>query len=77
MMDYTVSRSFSFAPFSPAIRDRLTSLALLAFYPLPIILWWNSFEDIISNSAFDIIKLAYWDLYVTEDIVTFLIPTNS
>ena len=26
MMDYTVSRSFSFAPFSPAIRDSLTSL---------------------------------------------------
>ena len=44
---------------------------------LTIISWWNSFGDIISKSAFDIMKLAYGDLYVTEDIVTFMIPANS
>ena len=28
-------------------------------------------------STFDIMKLAYRDLYITKDIVTFMIPTNS
>ena len=31
-----------------------------------MILWWNSFEGIISKNAFDIMKLAYRDLYVTQ-----------
>ena len=59
MMDYTVSKKFSFPPFS-AIIDSLTNLEqFLSFINNFMVV---SYEDIIGKSAFDIMKLAYWDL---------------
>ena len=60
MMDYTVSRSFSLLNFLLHQAISLTSLdQFLSFTDSFMVV---SFEDIISKSAFDIMKLAYRDL---------------
>ena len=60
MMDYTVSRSFPLLNFLLHQTISLTSLdQFLSFTDNFMVV---SFEDIISKSAFDIMKLAYRDL---------------
>ena len=60
MMDYTVSRSFPLLNFLLHQRIRLTSLdQFLSFIDNFMVV---SFDDIISKSALDILKLAYRDL---------------
>ena len=60
MMDYTVSRSFPLLNFLLHQAISLTSLdQFLSFTDNFMVV---SFEDIISKSAFDIMKLAYRDL---------------
>ena len=60
MMEYTVSRSFPLLNFLLHQTNGLTSLdQFLSFTDNFVVV---SFEDMISKSAFDIIKLAYRDL---------------
>ena len=60
MMDYTVSTSFPLLNFLPHQAISLTSLdQRLSFTDNFMVV---SFENIISESAFDIMKLAYGDL---------------
>ena len=62
MMDYTVSRSFPLLNFLLHQTISLTSLdQLLSFTDIFMVV---TFEDIISKSAFDIMKLAYRDLKI-------------
>ena len=59
MMDYTVCRSFPLLHFPLHQAISLTSLhQFLPFTDFMAV----SFEDIISNGAFDVMKLAYRDL---------------
>ena len=59
-MDYAVSRSFSLLNFLLNQAISLTSLDQFLFFTDNFMV--VSFEDIISKTAFDIIKLAYQDL---------------
>ena len=60
MMDYTVSRSFPLLNF--LLHQAICLTSLDQFLSLTHNFMVVSFEDIISKSAFDIMKLAYWDL---------------
>ena len=70
MMDYTVSRSFPLLNFLLYQAISLTSLdQFLSFTDNFMVV---SFEDIISKSAFDIMKLAYRDLKLGNVLRVFL-----
>ena len=66
MTDYTVSRSFPLLNFLLHQAISLTSLdQFLSFTDNFMVV---SFEDIISKSAFDIMKLAYRDLKLGNEL---------
>ena len=70
MMDYTVSRSFPLLNFLLHQAISLTSLdQFLSFTDNFVVV---SFGDIISKSAFDIMKLPYWDLKLGNVLSIFL-----
>ena len=70
MMDYTLSRSFILLSFLLHQTISLTSFdQFLSFTDNFMVL---SFEDIISKSAFDIMKLAYRDLKLGNKLRAFL-----
>ena len=70
MTDYTVSRSFPLLNFLLHQAISLTSLdQFLSFTDNFMVV---SFEDIISKSAFDIMKLAYRDLKLGNVLRGFL-----
>ena len=60
MMDYTVSRSFPLLSF--LLHQLISPTSLDQFLSFTDNFMVVSFEDIISKSAFDIMKLAYRDL---------------
>ena len=69
-MDYTVSRSFPLLNFLLHQAISITSLdQFLSFTDNFMVV---SFEDIISKSAFDIMKLAYRDLKLGNVLRVFL-----
>ena len=70
MMDYTVSRSFPFLNFLLYQAINLTSWdQFLSFTDNFMVV---SFEDIISKSPFDIMKLAYRDLKLRNVLRVFI-----
>ena len=70
MMDYTVSRSFPFLNFPLYQARNLTSWdQFLSFTDNFMVV---SFEDIISKSPFDIMKLAYRDLKLRNVLRVFI-----
>ena len=60
MMNYSAIGSFSFAPFSPEIRDNFTSLDQFLYFTDNFMM--ESFEGIFTKNAFGIMKVAYRDL---------------
>ena len=75
MMDYTVSRSFPLLNFLLHQAISLTSLdQFLSFTDNFMVV---SFEDIISKSAFDIMKLAYRDLKLGNVLRIFFNSLNA
>ena len=69
-MDYAVSRSFPLLNFLLNQAISLTSLDQFLFFTDNFMV--VSFEDIISKTAFDIIKLAYQDLKLRNVLRIFL-----
>ena len=70
MMDYTVSRSFPFVNF--LLHQAISLSSLDQFLSCTDNFMVVSFEDIISKSAFDIMKLAYRDLKLGNVLRVFL-----
>ena len=70
-MDYTVSRSFSLLSF--LLHQAINLISLDQFLSFTDNFMVVSFEDIISKSAFDIMKLAYRDLKLGNVLRVFFI----